>query len=95
MIDSVNEIAAERGWPSTWLNEQATSYMPRGTDHESRVVFDHPALRVLAASPEHLLAMKVMAARRMDVEDTLKLLEQAGASSMDEALEIINRVVPR
>jgi hypothetical protein len=34
-----------------------------GGDADAPRVFDHPGLRVSAASPEHLLAMKVLAAR--------------------------------
>jgi hypothetical protein len=34
-------------------------------------VFDHPGLRVFAASPEHLLAMKAFAARPRDAAHAL------------------------
>jgi hypothetical protein len=62
-------VAAELGLPSWWLNEQATSYLPPGDDSEARAVLDRPGLRVIVASPRHLLAMKVRAARQSDIAD--------------------------
>ncbi|MBI3688735.1 MAG: hypothetical protein HY241_15620 [Actinobacteria bacterium] len=56
-------VATEFGLPTWWLNEQASVYVAPGGDPGARVVFDHPGLRVSAASPEHLLAMKVIAVR--------------------------------
>ncbi|WP_419943692.1 hypothetical protein [Candidatus Poriferisodalis sp.] len=50
VIDIAHQIAAERGWTSTWINEQATVYMPAAELRTGPVVFDHPALRVVAAS---------------------------------------------
>ena len=56
-------VAAELGLPRWWLNEQASTYVAPGGDPAASRVFDHPGLRVFAASPEHLLAMKAFAAR--------------------------------
>jgi hypothetical protein len=61
-------VAAELGLPRWWLNEQASSYVAPAGIRRHRV-FDHPGLRVFAASPEHLLAMKVFAARPRAVYD--------------------------
>jgi predicted nucleic acid-binding protein len=41
-------------------------YVAPGGDPAAPRVFDHPGLRVAAASPEHLLAMKVLAASLID-----------------------------
>ena len=43
------------GLPPWWLNEQATAYISGKDDPGKRRVFDHPGLRVMAASPEHVL----------------------------------------
>ena len=94
IMDAVREIARSRGWPSTWLNEQATPYMPSVPDRHCRVVFDHPALKVLAASAEHMLAMKVRAARSSDVADTRRLLEETGIARMDEVETLLESVFP-
>ena len=93
LIEVVREVARERGWPSTWLNDQAASYVPPAPDTMARVVFDHPALHVLVASPEHLLAMKAMAGRRTDFDDLVRLIELVGAASAAEVLAIVERVL--
>ena len=93
LVDVVREVARERGWPTTWLNDQAASYVPSAPDPTARVVFDHPALRALAASPEHLLAMKAMASRRTDFEDLVRLIEMLGAESAPEVFAIVEGVL--
>lgn len=69
VLDEARSVAAELGLPQWWLNEQASAYVAPGGDTNAPRVFDHPGLRVSAASPEHLLAMKVLAARRRDADD--------------------------
>jgi hypothetical protein len=64
VVDEARAVADELGLPRWWLNEQASAYVAPGGDVAAPHVFDHPGLRVSAASPEHLLAMKVLAARR-------------------------------
>jgi hypothetical protein len=39
--------------PMWWLNEQASVYISGKDDPGKRRVFDHPGLRVTAASPRH------------------------------------------
>jgi hypothetical protein len=68
-------VAAELGLPRWWLNEQASTYVAPGGDPAASRVFDHPGLRVFAASPEHLLAMKAFAARPRDAEDIRQLAQ--------------------
>ena len=93
LIEVVREVARERGWPTTWLDDQAASYVPPAVDTAARVVFDHPALHVLAASPDHLLAMKAMAGRRTDFDDLVRLIELVGAASAADVLAIVERVL--
>lgn len=66
-----------------------------GGDAAAPHVFDHPGLRVSAASPEHLLAMKVLAARRRDAEDISYLVKHLGLSGAAEVLEVMRRGIPR
>lgn len=85
-------VAAELGLPSWWLNEQATSYLPPGPDVDASAVLDRPGLTVVAASPRHLLAMKVRAARQGDIADILVLSRLVGASSAAEVSRIAMEV---
>ena len=87
VTQAVEEVARRRGLPTSWLNEQATAYMPKGDDVHSRVVFDHPGLRVTAASPERMLAMKVRAARVTDIPDLLLLVDILGYTTPEQVKE--------
>jgi len=92
VIEAVRAIARARGWPTTWLNEQATGYMPQIPDRHSQVVSDHPALQVAAASPTHMLAMKARAARAQDVADVTSLLRRCGLTTADDVDELTQTV---
>ena len=54
-------------------------------------MFDSANLRVLAASPRHLLAMKAMAARQQDMADLAILIRLLGLRTADE----VSRSRPR
>ncbi|MGH3259195.1 MAG: hypothetical protein ACRDOU_27980 [Streptosporangiaceae bacterium] len=94
VLEEARAVAAELGLPSWWLNDQASVYVASGGDAGAPHVFDHPGLRVSAASPEHLLAMKVLAARRRDVEDISYLVKRLGLSSTAEVLAVSAAVFP-
>ncbi|HEY5358844.1 MAG TPA: hypothetical protein VIJ82_14400, partial [Streptosporangiaceae bacterium] len=47
-------VADDLGLPRWWLNEQASVYISGKDDPGKRRVFDHPGLRVMAASPDHI-----------------------------------------
>ena len=85
IVQAAREVADEMGWPRSWLNNQSSSYMSR-TPGEGAVVFDHPYLQVVATPADHLLAMKVLAARsvrdRDDIELLLKRLKITSAATV-------------
>lgn len=91
MIAAVREIAAEKGWPTTWMNNQAAMYAARQPGEGARV-FDHPHLQVMATPPEHLLAMKVLAARAVrDADDLRFLIKHLALTAADEIWAIVHR----
>jgi hypothetical protein len=77
-----------------WLNEQASSYVAPGGDPAASRVFDHPGLRVFAASPEHLLAMKAFAARPRDTEDIRQLVSVLDLHTADDVLASVREIFP-
>jgi predicted nucleotidyltransferase len=87
-------VAAELGLPRWWLNEQASSYVAPGGDRAASRVFDHPGLRVFAASPEHLLAMKAFAARPRDAEDIRQLVQVLDLHTVDDVLASVHEIFP-
>jgi predicted nucleotidyltransferase len=94
VIEEANAVAAELGLPRWWLNEQASVYVAPGGDATARRIFDHPGLRVSAASAEHLLAMKVLAGRRRDAEDIRLLVKHLGLRTVEEILTLCAEVFP-
>jgi predicted nucleotidyltransferase len=94
VLDEARAVADELGLPQWWLNEQASAYVAPGGDANAPRVFDHPGLRVSAASPEHLLAMKVLAARRRDADDIRFLVKHLNLTTADEVLALCAEVFP-
>jgi hypothetical protein len=85
VLEEAAHVADDLGLPRWWLNEQASVYISGKTDPGKRRVFDHPALRVMAASSDHIFAMKALAARTRDVDDLRSLAEIIGIESVDAA----------
>ncbi len=67
-------LAAERGLPTSWLNDNVRAWVPGADDDAVR--FSVPGLSIALASPRHLLAMKLAAFRPTDIAD-LELLFRA------------------
>lgn len=94
MVAAIREVAVKFGWPSTWLDNQAAGYVARVPGRGSPV-FDHPYLQVAATPPEHLLAMKVLAARPVrDSDDIQFLLGYLSIATAAEVWAIVRRYFP-
>jgi hypothetical protein len=87
VLGEARQVAKDLGLPPWWLNEQATAYISGKDDPGKRRVFDHPGLRVMAASPEHIFAMKALAARTRDIDDLGLLAGMIGVETADAALQ--------
>ena len=94
VLDEARQVAEDLGLPPWWLNEQATVYISGKDDPGKRRVFDHPGLRVMAASPEHVFAMKALAARTRDIDDLRLLAGMAEVRSSADALRICAEFFP-
>lgn len=94
VVNAVRDIARERRWPSTWLNNQASVYASR-TPGEGPRVFDHPHLQVMATPADHLLAMKTLAARATSDRDDLEfLITYLRITTQQEVWGIVARFFP-
>ena len=84
-------IAERSGLPPGWLNDAVKGFL-ESEDPAASPVLDLPGLRVLAASPETLLALKVLAHRVGEDEDDVRLLASAlGLESADQVLAVAER----
>lgn len=94
MIAAIHEVAAENAWPASWPNNQAAVYVSRSPGEGIRV-FDHPHLQVAATPADHLLAMKVLAARAVrDADDLRFLLDYLGIAAAAQVWDIVERFFP-
>jgi Nucleotidyltransferase of unknown function (DUF6036) len=81
-------IAERLELPAGWLNDAVKGFLA-GEDPAAAPILDLPGLRCLAASPQTLLALKVLAHRVGEDEDDLRLLaDELGLTSAEEVLAI-------
>jgi hypothetical protein len=81
-------VAEERDLAAGWLNDAVKGFLA-GDDPAATPILDLPGLRCLAASPEALLALKVLAHRVGEDEEDVRLLAaQLGLESAGEVLAV-------
>lgn len=86
-------VAEERGLPQDWLNDAVKGFLV-GPDPFEAVVIELPGLRVQAASPQMLLALKVIAHRiNEDREDVRLLAAMLELRTADEVLDLVESIV--
>lgn len=84
-------VAEQLGLPAGWLNDAVKGFL-EGDDPAAAPVLDLPGLRCLTASPETLLALKVLAHRVGEDEEDLRLLaRELGLEDADGVLAIAER----
>lgn len=75
-----------------WLNDSVKGFLPGPDKGEPRVVYEDGNLTVSEASPEYLLATKLLASRvSRDETDILFLYDALGLRTVDEGLELVQR----
>jgi Nucleotidyltransferase of unknown function (DUF6036) len=88
------KVAKDLGLPEDWLNDAAKGFMP-GEDEHARPVPEVRGIEITTASPQYLLAMKLMAMRfGEDDEDIEILLRACGLHSAEDALDLLQRIYP-
>jgi hypothetical protein len=102
IMDAVHEAAKRLGLPRSWLNENVTMYARCGERDTDRVfvgLYPSPerfGLRVTAARPEYILAMKLRALERItsaerDFNDAVKLAIECGVTTLEEIRDVHRR----
>ena len=94
ILDEGRQVARDLDLPPWRLNEQATAYISGNVHPGKRRVLDHPGLRVMAALPEHIFAMKALAARTRDIDDLTLLAGMIGIETAETALQICSDFYP-
>lgn len=87
-------VAVDLSLPKDWLNDAVKGFMP-GEDENARPVLDITGIEITTASPEYLLAMKLMAMRfGEDDEDIQILLRACGLHKIEDVLNLLERIYP-
>lgn len=99
VVKAQEEVGSELGLPPNWLNEQGTVYLSRQGDFEFFRAYPSEGqfgLRVLLATPEYLLAMKLLSFRPYthDVEDIVQLAQRLCRTTGEDLLQLVKRYYP-
>lgn len=92
-------ISAERGWPSDWLNDNASIFIPTGVGRspEWETIYAADNVTIQVASARMLLAMKLNALMKRparDAEDVAVLLRLTDTRTADAAEELLSDFFP-
>jgi hypothetical protein len=102
IIDAVHEAAKQLHLPRSWLNESVAIYARRGEGDADRILVGlYPSperfgLRVTAAKPEYILAMKLKALDRVtaddrDFQDAVGLGIECGVITIDQMHDVYRK----
>jgi len=105
VIDAAANAATQLGLPRSWLSENVAMYARRGEAEGDRIslgLYPSPerfGLRVTAAKPSYILAMKLRALERTTIDDrdyvdAVNLGIECGVSSVDELREVFRQFFP-
>ncbi len=87
ILEAAASVAESEGLPPTWLNSDAKAWIP---PHPLSVAQSPvTGLRIEIASPETLLAMKLVASRNRDVPDIKLLAEVLGLTQPLAMAELV------
>ena len=86
VTNAARAVAKEEDLHPYWLNQAVTMrHLPQTPDRGEESVYEGAWLRIVGASPERLLAMKLEAGREGDAADTKLLLAACGIENEEQA----------
>ena len=89
----IAEIGEREDLELDWFNDAAKGFIVSADPHATEV-YESPNLRVTVASPEYLLAMKLLSARESDVDDALVLARLAGKTTEEDLIATLTGQYP-
>ena len=92
ITEAARVIGRRRGLEDNWLNEEGVPCLPTSRKHDGEVVFDGEGLKVVRASPQMMLALKIEAGREKDEKDTQLLMRRLGVTTTEQAEDIHREV---
>jgi hypothetical protein len=102
IVEAVKYAAKQLGLPPSWLNESVAMYARRGEVDADRIFVgtypspDRYGLRVTAAKPSYILAMKLGALERFtiddrDYQDAINLGAACGVTTVDGLKDLFRK----
>jgi hypothetical protein len=91
--NAINKIADKHNLRQDWLNFAVKIFV---VEHEKRIFFDFPNLKIFVPAADYLLAMKILAARAdtEDVADIEFLLKELNLNEILQITEIVRKYYP-
>lgn len=91
---AASRVAGRLNLEPDWLNDGAKAFLP-GKDENQIGVYEGQHLSVAAASPQYLLAMKLMASRiERDQDDIRELYRLCGLTTAEQGLDLLASYYP-
>ncbi len=94
MRNAITKIAERHNLRQDWLNLAVKMFV---VEHEKKILFDFPNLKIYVPTADYLLAMKILAARAdtEDVSDIEFLLDELNIVELSQTLEIVGKYYPK
>ncbi|CAN5645331.1 DUF6036 family nucleotidyltransferase [soil metagenome] len=91
--NAITKIAERHDLRQDWLNLAVKMFV---VEHEKKILFDFPNLKVFVPTADYLLAMKVLAARAdtEDVSDIKFLSNKLKLSELTQITEVVRKYYP-
>ena len=91
--NAISKIAERHNLRQDWLNFAVKMFV---VEHEKKILFDLPHLKVFVPTADYLLAMKILAARAdtEDVSDIEFLLKELSLNKLTQITEIVRKYYP-
>jgi hypothetical protein len=98
VIAAAQQVERELHLPSHWLNEQATVFLSERREFSFFRTYPSEGqfgLRVLMATPEYLLSMKLLSSRsHVDQPDAVRLARLLDITTEDALMMLLKRYYP-
>jgi predicted nucleotidyltransferase component of viral defense system len=100
LSEIAREIGVERGFVDGWFNDAVEIFASDNPEYRlvGEFPLENPGIRVFSASPQYILAMKVMSMRSSmvanDFKDVWHLVDEIGVTTADEVIGIVDGFYP-
>jgi hypothetical protein len=92
--EAVRTVAQENHLTEDWLNDSVKGFV---VNHNQRILFNWPNLKIYVPEADYLLAMKTLASRvdTRDKKDIQFLIKHMGIKKAETVFEILEEYYPR